>query len=286
MKYSVEDVASGVYQYFTGASLNEIRGHIEQQSGVRPSDSAVYGWVTRFSKLAAEKALEYQPKVGGTWVADETVLRIDGKRWLWDVIDADTRFLLATHLSTTRSTKDAQRLMELAAHRAGRTPEVVLTDKLAAYLDGIELTFGADTRHVQTKPFAVDGGPSTSLIERWHGTLKDRTKVMRGMKTLPSARVLLDGWLVYYNFFRPHEGLGGKTPAEASGIKFPYKNWLDVVWSESPTSSFMSAPPLTPVVLSVTYRAHTSSRGSRRRKRGRKASPPTLSEVRQFRRGK
>lgn len=70
---------------------------------------------------------------------------------------------------------------------------------------------------------------NTNLIERFHGSLKDRTKVMRGMRKIKTAQILLNGWLVHYNFFRPHESLGDRTPAEKAGIKFLYKNWMDVV---------------------------------------------------------
>lgn len=52
---------------------------------------------------------------------------------------------------------------------------------------------------------------------------------MRGMKSIKTAKLLMDGWLVHYNFFREHESLGDRTPAEKAGIKFPYRNWLDVV---------------------------------------------------------
>lgn len=116
--------------------------------------------------------------------------------------------------------------MEKAQARAGKTPKVVLTDKLAAYIDGIEQEFGADAKHIQSKPFTVKD--STNLIERFHGTLKARTKVMRGLKEIETAKLFTDGWLVHYNFFRPHETLG-KTPAEAAGITFAFKNWLGVV---------------------------------------------------------
>jgi len=233
MKYPVEAIGSAIYQYYTGSSLNEIRGHFEQRHDVSPSASAIYEWITRFSKIAIDEAKKHTPKVGDTWVADETVIRIDGKKyWLWDIIDEDTRFLLATRLSPTRTTEDAQKLMEMASERAGKTPKVVITDKLAAYLDGIELAFGADTRHIPSKPF-IDAD-STNVIERFHRTLKDRTKVMRGFKQADKARLILDGWLVYYNFFRPHEYLKDKTPAQVAGIKFPYENWLDVVKKQSP----------------------------------------------------
>jgi transposase-like protein len=234
MRYSIDDIGSAIYQYYIGSSLNEIRGHIEQQRDIRPSDSAIYDWVTRFSKIAVDKAKTFQPQVGEQWVADETVLKIAGKKyWLIDIIDTDTRFLLATKLSHNRNRYDIKELMELARDRAGKTPKEVLTDGWLGYLDGIELAYGADAKHIQTTPFGSKED-STTLIERWHGTLKDRTKVMRGMKSLDTARAILDGWLVYYNFFRPHESLNDKTPAEVAKIKFPYQNWLDVVKSQSP----------------------------------------------------
>ena len=115
-----------------------------------------------------------------------------------------------------------------------------MTDKLRAYLDGVELAFGSETKHVQTKPFTVQ--QNTNLIERFHGTLKDRTKVMRGLKSRESAKLLTDGWLVHYNYLRPHETLR-KTPAEAAGIKFPYKDWLDI--TKSPIVTYVTEKPRT-----------------------------------------
>jgi hypothetical protein len=57
---------------------------------------------------------------------------------------------------------------------------VVDTNKLAVYLDGIELAFGADTTHKHGGRFDVDN--NTSLIKRLQGTIKDRTKVLRGLE--------------------------------------------------------------------------------------------------------
>lgn len=166
--------------------------------------------------------------MGDTWVADETVLKIEGQNlWFWDILDSSSRFLLASHISLKRTIRDAKTLVERAAYRAGKTPKVIITDKLAAYLDGIELAFGAETKHLPAK--RLTARPGTQLIERFHGSLKARTKVMRGLKTRKSAKLITDGWLVHYNFFRPHEALGNKTPAEKAGIKFPFRNWADIV---------------------------------------------------------
>lgn len=62
-----------------------------------------------------------------------------------------------------------------------------------------------------------------------YGTLKDRTKVLRGFKTIETAELILDGFLIHYNFFRPHMTLHNKTPAEVAGIRTPYKTWTDLV---------------------------------------------------------
>ena len=59
-------------------------------------------------------------------------------------------------------------------------------------------------------------------------TLKQRTKVMRGLKNIETAHDFVNGWLVHYNYLRPHTALDDKTPAEVAGIDFPYKNWADI----------------------------------------------------------
>lgn len=228
MQYPKSQVADAINMYYEGMSLQEIRRNLIQQHNSYISDVTALNWVNRFSKLAIVAAHKYRPKVGGVWVADETVIDIDGKNiWFWDIIDTKTRFLIASHMSYTRTTKDAQALMEQAYKRTGKMPRVIYTDKLRAYLDGIELTFGADTKHIQGSPFDV--ASKSNYIERFHSTIKSRTKVMRGLHTIQSARLFMDGWLVHYNFFRPHMSLNDRTPASVAGIRFPFRHWKDIV---------------------------------------------------------
>ena len=228
MQYPTSQIADVLSMYYEGMSLREIRGNLIQQHNSYISDATAYNWVNRFSKLAIIEASKYKPDVGSVWVADETVIDIDGKNiWLWDIIDTKTRFLMASHMSYTRTTKDAQALMKQAYERTGKIPRVIYTDKLRAYLDGIELTFGADTEHRRGSPFDVE--TNTNLIERFHGTIKSRTKVMRGLHTIESARLFLDGWFVHYNFFRPHMSLRDQTPAQVASIRFPFRNWKDII---------------------------------------------------------
>ena len=90
----------------------------------------------------------------------------------------------------------------------------------------MDVRWGKDTEHIQSRPFAVEN--NTQIIERFHETLKQRTKVMRGLKNMESALDFINGWLVHYNYLRPHTSLDDKTPAEVAGIDYPYDNWADI----------------------------------------------------------
>ncbi len=232
--YSYNVIASAINQFYESASLAKIQRQLQLSYGVRPDRSTIYRWIVQYSKKAARALSSVPVRTGSKWVADETMIRLKekegSKQWFWDIIDDKTRFLLASHLSESRSTKDAKILMERAAKRANKVPEIVITDKLAAYLDGIELVFGAGTKHLPAKKLTAKDG--TQIIERFHSTFKDRTKVLRSFMRKGTAKIFTDGWLVHYNFFRSHSALGGKTPAEAASVDSSYKSWRDVVEKE------------------------------------------------------
>jgi transposase-like protein len=226
-------IADALDEYYGGMSFHEIEHKIDQRTSGDISHTAVIKWVNKYTNKAIRETKDLHPKVGNTWIADETYIKTDIKTSdpkgvvFWDIIDADTRFLLASRITTTRSTQDAKQLMELAAQRANKTPVAVITDKLAAYIDGIELAFGSDARHRQGSPFNIEH--NTSLIERFHNTLKDRTKVMRDLRDRHTLKRFTDGYLVHYNFFRPNMALNNKTPAEAAALAYQNHSWTDVV---------------------------------------------------------
>ena len=106
-------------------------------------------------------------------------------------------------------------------------PEVVITDKLRAYIDGIDLATGGRAAHIRSKPFTDEN--STNVIERFHGTLKQRTNVIHHFKDLDTARLLSEGWLIHYNFFKEHESLGNVSPVKHMKVEMPFQDWNDVV---------------------------------------------------------
>ena len=68
--------------------------------------------------------------------------------------------------------------------------------------------------------------------ERFNGEIRDREKVMRGLKKEDPP--ILKGYQVFHNYIREHQGLDGKTPSEACGIKVEGKNkWITLTQNAS-----------------------------------------------------
>jgi transposase-like protein len=247
MKVPSEYVSSALSMYYSGMSVNDICTTLKQEHNYYPSNSVVYKWIDKYTPLAIKHFQNYHPPVGDIWIADETMLNLDGEHsiWFYDIIDRDTRFLLASRVAISRTTNDAEILMEKAQKCAGKKPKEVLTDRNRSYEDGIEKAYGSDTEHVIGNPFKEkETGESTSEIERFHGTLKDRTKVFRSFRDIDTLIQFTDGWLVYYNYFRPHESLEGKTPAEFAKVKYTVKDWAGLMRIPVPKQhiQFLSLP--------------------------------------------
>jgi len=86
------------------------------------------------------------------------------------------------------------------------------------------------TKHV--KDIRLDGTVHNNKMERPNGEIRDREKVMRGLKRVDTP--ILKGYQIYHNFIREHKGLDGKTPAEAAGIKVEGENrWLTIIQNAS-----------------------------------------------------
>jgi len=233
-RFPIDTVARALYNYYAGMSLNAICEGIKQDTGESVTDTSVYNWLAKYTAIALNEAANHRPQVGKKWVMDETVVTLDGKKyWLITAIDSDTRYLLGTKLSTNRAGKDIREVLERATAKTGVVPNEVLTDGWGGYRDAIELAYGADSRHIVSKPF-TEADLSTNLMERWNGTLKDRLKPMRGMDRNTNMQLILDGFVFYYNYLRPHMGLGGKTPAEAAKTEYPYQSWKEIVESQMP----------------------------------------------------
>lgn len=88
----------------------------------------------------------------------------------------------------------------------------------------------ARTEHINA--IRLSGDMSNNKMERFNGEIRDREKTMRGLKTKETP--ILSGYQIFHNYIRPHEGLNGRTPAEACGITVQGKNkWITLIQNAS-----------------------------------------------------
>jgi transposase-like protein len=67
------------------------------------------------------------------------------------------------------------------------------------------------------------------MVERLHGTIRQRNKVMRGLDDMETAQTMMDGLRIYYDFIRPHTALKGKTPAQKANIETDEVKWMSLI---------------------------------------------------------
>jgi len=230
MKCSPQVITASLDLYFKGISLRKITDHLKQFHGVTVNCSTVLRWIQRYVALMKEYADKLTPDASGTWHADETTINVNGKyQWLWNLMDRDTRFLISSRLTQTRREHEATNLFLEAQRTTGVVPNTLVTDGLLSYQAAYDQTFAKrQVRHIRSPRF-IDK-TNNNIIERLHGTIKDRTKVMRGLDGTESSSNLIEGLKIDYNFIRPHMTLKGKTPAEAAGLPSLGKNkWRTLI---------------------------------------------------------
>ena len=106
-----------------------------------------------------------------------------------------------------------------------------MTDGLKSYHSAYLEVFAPDGT-IHTKEIQIDGQVHNNKMERMNGEVRDREKTMRDLKNMDTP--ILKRAQIYHNYVRPHEGLHGKTPADAAGIEVQGVNkWLTIIQNAS-----------------------------------------------------
>lgn len=228
MHTPVIQVISALNMFYEGYHLSGIRRHLIQTYQSYPSDSSIYSWIVTFTKKAIQASSGYAVPNGNIWLANESSIKVSGQHlWLFDAMDEKSRFLLTSYISRTKTSDDVEKFMLQATRHSGNSPEAIITEKRREYEEGIERVFGADTQPLTPQEFTAQ--PGLNLLDKIHCALKVRSQVMQHMQNKEAAKMILNGWLIHYNFFRPQENLRGETPAQIAKVSFPYRSWADVV---------------------------------------------------------
>lgn len=239
MRASPQVITSCMQLYFSGESLRSIQKFLALQ-GIKLSHMAVYRWIAKYTSLMDSYLSKMTPNVGDTWRADEVYVKVKGnQKYLFAMMDDDTRFWISQEVADTKERHDARGLFAAGKKVAGKKPTKIITDGLKSYHDAYKREFFtiAKPRTEHIKHIRIAGDHNNNKMERFNGEVRGREKVMRGLKN--SNTPILKGIQVFHNAIKPHEGLNGQTPLDACGIEVKGENkWITIIQNASRPTSF------------------------------------------------
>lgn len=225
--------------YLKGLSYRVIKQQLLEQFGLKVSHVTIYCWIQEYSNLLKNYADTLKPKLSAVWQMDETFLAFKGRRvdfkhpgkhegrWCWIAIDTGTRYILDCYLTFTKQLQDGVNFFDRLKEAIQEEPDVVATDGNSTYANCIKEYYPKAT-HIKLK--LISWKPNTSFIERFNGTVKNRTKTMRCFDEFRPCQNFMTLFQIYYNFLRPHMALNGKTPAQAAGIELNLPlRWVSLI---------------------------------------------------------
>ena len=119
MRFPLHVILTALTLYFlNNSSTRAISQFLMINSGIKVSHVTIASWTNKFAPFFKQKANKFKASLNlqsDDWHADETVVFINSERYyLWLAIDSETRFILAFHLTKSRSSDSAYTLINEA----------------------------------------------------------------------------------------------------------------------------------------------------------------------------
>ena len=187
------------------------------------------GWQVRKRAVGQRPRIQALPSVASApderWATD--LCRIWGGRDGWLtlalVVDCHTRQLLGWQLLRSGKASTAASALEQALITRYGSLGRVTSPFLQRSGNGLVFTSRHYTRLVRSyglkQEFITPHCPQQNgMVERLIRTLKEQCAHRHRFETQQHAMRVLSDWIQFYNFRRPHQALGMKTPAEAYAL--------------------------------------------------------------------
>lgn len=231
MRVNPHTIITAIDLFYGGLSTRKTAEQLENIFGEKVSQSTIHYWVHKYAKLVAENFIpqaEQQLKLSGKVHHDETEFKVGGKeRYFWESLDEDSRYIVAHLLTGSRTSEHAKEVFRQILEK--QRPNALFTDGSFAYDEAYNKVFYSHFKANKVewvRRVGIRARETNNIVERLHGTLKDRLRPMRGLKNDSAASELLDGYVINYNYCRKHSSIG-MTPAQAAGINV--KGWKQLI---------------------------------------------------------
>jgi transposase-like protein len=249
MRNNEKVITATMDMYYSGMSFRKIKNHMNKFYPNSVSPSTIYRWLMKYVGVMANFTDQQEIKIGRNVQGDEveyhrrtnTNKKGTEKNWFIDSIDTRSRFLVYSVYASKRTPETITKFYKDLKNKTGNQIEIVSTDGLKLYPRALKKTFGlkmrgsqmASTSKIIHNVTKSDSGRFNYKIERFHNTLRERTKVMRGFHgCMDSAQTILKGFEIYYNWIRENMALSNLTPSQIAvpNVQLQDKNkWLELI---------------------------------------------------------
>ena len=221
-------VGAALNMFYRGMLFHDIRNCLVSEDSHPPSKEALYRWIVKYTLTAPAVFREFRPSTGNAWLISKTFFYFDHRVYkIIDVVDIATRFLLATSMTLTHDINTIKNIMNEARLNAGKYPAFVLAHMHYSYFLRIKKAFECESEHMHNRLSAREY--NVEMVQVIDTIFKPRLKIMYTLKNPETVARFVNGWYVYYNFFKPQVILGNRTPAAVAGIEYSIKTWEDLV---------------------------------------------------------
>ena len=207
-KVSGKMVALTMDLYFKGLSLRKISDTIFQFYDIKIHHETIRRWITTFMGKMNDYVSNMKIEHSDIWVVDEQKVKTKKDKWIWvwNVMDKETRFLIANNVTKGRSLNETRQIFKKAKKVTKDKPLFVVTDGLPTYPPAFNKELydhHQSCEHIHNVGIGKD--ENNNVIERYHGTYRERDKVMRALDSKKTSSKMSDYWRLYYNFMRSHQ---------------------------------------------------------------------------------
>jgi len=227
MRNNENIITMAIDMYLSSLSSRKMRNQLKRHTITKISHVSILDWVRKYILKIQRFINTLKPKLSGRYYMDETaIVRDMRKDWFWCCVDWGTRFISATHYSLFRDKVNCVKFLEnLVRHGI---PKYIKTDSAHWYNNPIKDIFGFEVEH--RKNNVRKTGKHNVRIETVFSKLKDRVKVFRGLKSLSSAPILMNGLIIQHNFIEAHTTTG-KIPCELASLNLDLgeNRWLGMI---------------------------------------------------------
>ena len=242
MKNHENKITACLDMYYSGMSLRKIQSHLQMFAPHNCHYSTIYRWLVKYATMISGLTDNIKTDGGQELMSDEMEYkRLGNINWFVDVLDTKTRFIVASDFMKSRTIDNLTKVLKQGKQNTGDRIKIVTTDCLAGYDKVLHKSFGLQSPHQATSrakskiihnKVKADERGFNYKIERLHGTIRERTKVMRGFHgSLYSAKMIMKGMEIYYNYVRKHQGIDNKTPQQEAipFLDLGVNKWLNLI---------------------------------------------------------